>query len=237
MKIGILEVGQNNAKMDQRHPHYAEMFISMFASIGAPLSCTAIAVKDGIFPASVSAFDGYLITGSAFGVYDDVPWIDQLLSFIREAHAQKIPLMGICFGHQLLAHALGGRAEKSEKGWGVGERKVDIKAHAPWMGSDKSNVTLIYFHQDQITELPPGATCIAGDAFCPNAMFAIDDTVFSVQGHPEFSADYSRDLLTILTPKVGEERTKTALATLNNTTDDIIVADWIQTFFQQPRTA
>ncbi|CAI8352065.1 MAG: Gamma-glutamyl-L-1-hydroxyisopropylamide hydrolase [Alphaproteobacteria bacterium UBA4588] len=234
MKIGILEAGQNNAKMDPRHPQYATMFTSMFAAISAPLSCTAIAVKDGIFPESVDTFDGYLITGSACGVYDDEPWINQLIFFVREAHAQKIPLMGICFGHQLLAHALGGWAEKSEKGWGVGERTVDIKTHAHWMHGDKNTVTLIYFHQDQVTKLPPEATCIAGDTFCPNAIFAIDDTVFSVQGHPEFSADYSRDLLTVLTPKVGDEQTKTALASLNNTTDDSVVADWIQAFFCRP---
>ena len=83
MKIGILEAGQNNAKMDPRHPQYATMFTSMFTAISAPLSCTAIAVKDGIFPESVDAFDGYLITGSACGVYDDEPWINQLISFVR----------------------------------------------------------------------------------------------------------------------------------------------------------
>ena len=233
MNIGILEVGQNNAKMNKRRPNYAEMFMTLLETEYASLTFTPLAVQDGIFPTSVSAYDGYLVTGSAYGVYDDMPWLMPLMSFIREAYKQQIPQMGICFGHQVLAHALGGWAEKSEKGWGVGIRSADITAPTDWMKGAGKTISLIYFHQDQVVKLPEGAVRIAGNSFCPNAGFVIGIIIFSLQGHPEFPVDYAEELLGILTPKVGKELSFDALSTLNRPTDNALVADWIRRFFLQ----
>ena len=233
MDIGILEVGQNNAKMDKRRPHYADMFITLLEIENTALTFTPIAVRDGVFPTCVSAYDGYLVTGSAYGVYDEMPWLMPLISLIRAAYEQQIPQMGICFGHQVIAHALGGSVEKSEKGWGVGIRSADITAPTNWMKGAGETMRLIYFHQDQVVRLPDAAHRIAGNLFCPNAGFAIGTIIFSLQGHPEFPVDYAKELLGILKPKVGKDLTCDALLTLNRPTDNALVADWIRRFFLQ----
>ncbi len=231
MNIAILEVGQNNAKRDKRRPHYADMFMKLLETENAELAFTPIAVRAGIFPNYISEYDGYVVTGSAYGVYDDMPWLMPLKSLIREAYEQQIPQMRICFGHQILAHSLGGWAEKSEKGWGVRIRSEDITAPTTWMKGAGETISLIYFHQDQVVKLPEGARRIAGNSFCPNAGFAIGTTIFSLQGHPEFPVNYAKELLSIFTPKVGRELICDALSTLNRPTDNALVADWIRRFF------
>ena len=240
MHIAILETGRINPAIADRFPRYPDMFRSMFdaaslsATGGAPdtdsFTFTAVPVLDGEFPATVDDYDGYLVTGSAAGVYDDYDWIDPLKAFIRDLHAADKPLAGVCFGHQIIAEALGGTCIKWPGGWGVGPFDVALDNTPRWM-PQRDQVRLIHVHQDQVTRLPEGATHLGATGFCDNAMFYVGDSVFCMQGHPEFEADYTGALLTLREDSIGTEKVATALEGLKQEHEGIIIARWILSFF------
>jgi GMP synthase-like glutamine amidotransferase len=157
-----------------------------------------LAVVDEVFPAQIDDYDGYLVSGSAYGVYDDAPFIPKLMDFLRQIYAAKKPLAGVCFGHQIIAHALGGHAGKWDKGWGLGVKELALTDLPDWIETSRDKINLIHVHQDQVTSLPDGARRIASANHCTNAAFVIGDDVFAIQGHPEFDADYTDALSNLL---------------------------------------
>ena len=161
----------------------------------------------------------FLITGSKAGVYENHAWIAPLMAWIREAHAREARILGICFGHQVLAEALGGKVTKSEKGWGVGVR--ELAWHGQHLLPQKERLKLIYSHQDQVQQLPQGAELMAGDDFCPHAAFHIGNRVMGFQGHPEFDAAYTRRLLPRRAADIGEPRFQQAMVSLTQATDSV----------------
>ena len=133
---------------------------------------------DDVFPQTVDDYDGYLVTGSAYGVYDDAPFIPKLMAFIRDIFAAGKPLVGVCFGHQIVAHALGGHAAKFDGGWGIGTMPIKIVGKADWIPADIEKLDLIHVHQDQVITLPRVGLPIR---FCQNAAFAIGRQVFATR--------------------------------------------------------
>jgi len=237
MKIAILETGRINEAIASRFDRYPEMFRTMFSRAGADdLELITIPVVDGVIPASVDEFDGYLVTGSAAGVYDDFDWIAPLMAFLREAHAADKPLVGICFGHQVIAHALGGHTEKWHDGWGLGVYDVALDDAPDWMPSEDS-VRLIHLHQDQVVKLPDEARLIGSTSFCTNAMFYIGDNVFCMQGHPEFTPEYTAALMEARVDTMGKERVSDALSSLEDDHQGVAIASWIVSFFRQHGSA
>ena len=128
-------------------------------------------------------------------MYDDEPWIEPLAGFVRAVHDARVPCVGICFGHQLLAHALGGRTERAAVGWGVGALPMTVTDHEPWMEPELATVTLLYSHQDQVTALPADGGCSRRPPTAPSPCSRSASDLIGIQAHPEFGAAYLRALL------------------------------------------
>ena len=235
--IGILQTGQNRAEMTGKFDDYPVLFDRLLRVNGQDSWCEmkTFRVLDGDVPEAVTACDGYIVTGSAAGVYEDHDWMAPLMAFLAQAHSAAVPLLGICFGHQAIAQALGGEVKKWPAGWGVGVRTAKIcpatDALPAFMADAPDDFSLIYFHQDQVTRLPEGAVRLATSAFCENSGYTIGNTVLCLQGHPEFEAAYSAALLDAITDKVGVERSAAAKESLQQPTDARLVAGWIKGFF------
>jgi GMP synthase-like glutamine amidotransferase len=187
-------------------------------------------VPAGDYPDRPEACDGYILTGAAAGVYDGDPWIDQLLQFLRAAKG-RAKLVGICFGHQAMAQAFGGTVIQSPKGWGVGLHTYGVETHRPWMDQTPA-FSLSASHQDQVVELPPAATVIAGSDFCPLGTLAYDDGMtISCQLHPEFAPDYSIALIEGRRgQRIPDDLAAQAVESLKTPDDHARFADWIARF-------
>ncbi|MFK7800471.1 MAG: type 1 glutamine amidotransferase [Anaerolineae bacterium] len=193
-------------------------------------------ITEDDFPNSPAECDGYIITGSPAGAYDTHPWIPKLSQFIRDTHAAGIKMVGICFGHQILAHALGGEAKKSEKGWGMGLREFNLETEErpEWLTlpADNGECNLYFCHQDQVVTLPKNAKRLAGSEFCPNAMFTLDDQILGMQGHPEFTNKTMDVTVDYFTGKLDDDFIEEVVSTTQTEVnpDDKVAAEWVVNF-------
>ncbi len=223
MKIGILQTGHAPDQLLDKTGDYDTLFQRLLDGHG--FSFVTYNVVDMEFPDDISACDGWLITGSKHGAYEDLPFIAPLEDFIREVYAADIPLVGICFGHQIIAQALGGKVEKFDGGWAVGRTTYE------WNGESMS---LNAWHQDQVTHLPREAKVIASNDFCANAALVYDKRIFSTQPHPEFDPDFIDALVTHRGKGVvPDDQLAEAHANLDKPIDSPRIADQIARFFKE----
>jgi GMP synthase-like glutamine amidotransferase len=200
--LGILKADSVNPDLQVQHGDYTVMFVSVLGEADPALRFQIYDVTQFEYPDDLDDCDGYLITGSRHSVYEPIEWITRLGEFVVELNAAKKKLVGICFGHQLVAHVLGGRTAKSSKGWGVGRHETTLldPSRPQW----SSEFGLLSSHQDQVQSLPQQARVIAQSDFCPIAGMAIGDHIVTLQGHPEFTKAYARDLLGVRRELLGE---------------------------------
>ena len=236
MRIGILQAGVTPDDLIEKHGSYANMFVRLFDQEGIQFEYQIYTVCEEFMPQTVDECDAWLITGSKFGVYEKLSWIPPLTSFIREIFDAKIPLIGICFGHQMIAQALGGRVEKSIKGWGLGLDTYSLKADPPFKTNGCDSIALQIFHQDQVVELPPGAEVFAQSDFCEYAGLYIGDKVMTIQAHPEFPTSYNLDLLKVrkqtVLPGALAEAAQKELEQHNTQSDSALFGRWMASFMQ-----
>ncbi len=230
MKIGLLV----NDHVADRFRHISGDYTDMFQRLlgSDDVEIVAYDVVAGELPASPEECDAWVATGSRHSVNDDEPWIHRLEGFVRRVAESHVPYVGICFGHQMLAKALGGTVEKSERGWGVGVQEVETAADLG-LGS---GYRVLASHQDQVVEVPPGAEVLGWSEHCPVSMFTIDGTMMGIQGHPEFEPEYSEALMRERRGRaIPEEVADAGIASLSTTPDNDRLADWILGFIRTAR--
>lgn len=187
MKIGILACGITPDELISDFGTYSEMIASLVCSVNDSFEFETFDVRDDHFPASANTCDGWIISGSKFCVGEESPWMIRLQALIKDIYAEKIPTVGICFGHQIVAAALGGKVGKHSGGWGVGLHRYETITEDELFKELKGGFTLNAMHQDQILELPESAEVLARSDFCEYAALNYSNTIFTVQAHPEFS--------------------------------------------------
>ena len=230
MNVGLLQCDHVAERFAHIAGDYPAMFGALFEQYAPDITLMNFAVCDDEWPENTGDCAAYLCTGSRFSVYDDVPWIHRLKDFVRELQAANKPFVGICFGHQMLAEALGGRVAKAESGWGVGVHALEVSQTENWMQPPQTVCRLQYMHQDQVLELPTGSVVLGGSAHCPVGMFRVGQTMLGIQAHPEFPVAYSAALLHDRRTRIGDACTQTALESLQQSTDDGVVTQWLAAF-------
>jgi GMP synthase-like glutamine amidotransferase len=230
MRIGILQTDAVLTEYQPRFGDYPAMFVDLLSGEQRrrPQFVT-YRVLEGDLP-EPAACDAYLITGSRHSVYEDEAWIGALAEFVGNAMAAGRKIVGICFGHQLVAHYFGGRTEPASVGWGVGVHGAEIVSRESWMDPHQESVSMLSSHKDQVVALPRGARRVASSAFCPNAAYAIGDVVMTWQGHPEFGKDYAETLMRRREARLGPETFAAGLASLEDDIDRGLLARWILNF-------
>lgn len=203
----------------------------LFKSINAPFKCRAYEINKGKFPTSTKSCDAYIVAGSIKAVYDSNPWISELSRFIKRVDREERKLIGICFGHQAIAQALGGYASKSEKGWGLGLKEFKIRRHKSWMEPVLDNCNLYFVHQDQVMRLPSEAELLGTSDFCVNNIYCIGNRVLGIQGHPEYSYGNLIKIMELLKDQVPVEVYENGLNSVDKgEPDSLTIAKWIVNF-------
>jgi GMP synthase-like glutamine amidotransferase len=233
MKIGILKTDTVREEWVPRFGEYPDMFMQLLRDRDPSLEFAVYDSQQCEYPGDIDEVDAYLITGSRNSVYEDQPWIHRLIEFVRELHRRRKPLVGICFGHQIVAQALGGRTVKAEQGWGVGLHRHRFLRRPEWFDDGDLEFAVLVSHQDQVVENAQGAECLAASDFCPNAVCQIGDHILTFQGHPEFVNGYSREIIDYRRETLGEKVYAAGLASLSELPDSARMADWILGFLRR----
>lgn len=237
--IAVLLANTDTSAFARRYPDDAQKVVAMLQPLRPQWTTRIYAARDGEFPAADVPLDGVIITGSPASVNDPLPWIATAEAFVRDLARRGIPTVGLCFGHQLIARALGGRVVRATD-WGLGIGHIDVAATRPWMEPAAPHLNLYAAHQDQVQQLPPGAQWLGGDAFCPNGLFVVGaapgvETLLGVQYHPELPTDFMRALLDHLEPHLPLGVVARARPQLDTPVDAALFFQWIARFIELPR--
>lgn len=224
-RIAILKTGAPPAALAATHGDYPAMFRDL---LGEGFAFETFDVQAGEWP-DPTAFDAAILTGSAAGVYEDAPWISELLDWIRAAKG-RTRLVGICFGHQAMAQALGGRVEKSERGWGVGLHRYEVVSPEPWMSPEATAVAIPASHQDQVVQKPAEARVLLRSDFTPFAGLAWGEDAISFQAHPEFTPAFATDLTAGRHDRIDPALVERAVDSLKAPDDRALVGRWVGRF-------
>jgi len=232
MKAAILQCDNVLEKFQPLFGDYPKMLMQMFDGINLPLSFDTYDCKRGQFPTNINEYDFYITTGSKASVYDGLDWVQELILFIQQLDIKKKKLIGICFGHQLIAMAREGKVEKSEKGWGVGIAQNRVVANPQWMSKKTSEINILVSHKDQIVKLPVDTLLIAESDFCPFFVVQWGKHFLSIQGHPEWSSDYARAMMNDRRGIIPSDTIDAGISSLQVAPQNDVFVEWIMDFVQ-----
>ena len=228
MKVGLLICDAVPEKYQSEFRDYPEMFSDLFPNY----EMVGYKVREGKFPKNITDHEVYMATGSVHSVYEDLDWIQKTKAFIRKIKETNRYFIGFCFGHQLLAEAMGGKVEKAAIGWCVGTHQLEIIQKTAWMEPLKTKANFLFMCQDQVIKLPPNAERLASSPDCPNAMIQIGDKMLSIQGHPEFPKAYDQILMETRRDKIGPAKVEAGIASLKQDLDIELFRSWVDNFIQ-----
>ena len=226
MNVGLLECDEVSGRFAQVSGGYREMFAALIPEA----RFRYYRAHEGNLPATAAECEAWICTGSRYSAYDTMPWISDLLQLIREIEKSRVPFVGICFGHQVLAQALGGEVAKAENGWGVGVLPMEIVSSESWMQPPRAEVRIQHMHQDQVQRLPAGSVVLGRSAHCEVGMFRVGATMLGIEGHPEFPADFAEALIRARRESIGAATSEAALKTVRAPNDGPLVGRWIARF-------
>jgi GMP synthase-like glutamine amidotransferase len=232
VKLGILRTDTVRPEWAVDFGQYPDMFVSLLSRADPGMEFVAYDVEGGQYPDDIDEVDAYLITGSKSSVYDEKPWIPPLIDFVQKIAAHKKKIIGICFGHQLVAQALGGKTEKSDNGWGAGLHTHTFRETPAWHDGGDADLNILVSHQDQVVENATGARVLASSPFCENAVCQIGEQILTFQGHPEFIPEYSRAIMEFRRELFGEEVYHSGVASLGAEQQGDRVAHWVVNFLK-----
>jgi GMP synthase-like glutamine amidotransferase len=226
VKVGLLECDDVVGRFPEVKGGYREMFAALLPGF----SFRYYAAHRGQLPSSPAECDAWIATGSKYSVYEKHPWIEELAAFIR---GTEKPFVGICFGHQMLAHAMGGEVAKAKQGWGVGILPLEILAKEPWMAPPMKQLRIQHMHQDQVLRLPEKSVVLGRSPHCEVGMFRIGETMLGIEGHPEFTVEYGAALINARRKQIGDAQSERALLSLKERSDGRVVGRWIERFLRR----
>jgi GMP synthase-like glutamine amidotransferase len=225
MNVNILVCDWFEGLLPDFVPTFPHLFYQLFDPVFPQASYKLFDVKKGELPANLKQDELYLVAGSRAGAYEDIPWVKTLLEFIRRGYNENIRMVGICFGHQAIAQALGGKVEPSPKGWGAGARRSEIVHPKALQFFPDGELCLYYNHNDQVVTLPSIAERVATSGFCENEAFIIGDNILCFQGHPEYTKAYMEHVID--TAKVSQEIKERSTESLKEKAMNEEVARWV----------
>ncbi len=235
MKLTLVQPTDVPGPLRDRFGAYHLMVERMFA--GQAFTFETIRLSEGETLPDPSSLDATLVMGSAAGVYDaHYPWMEPLRDYIRQAYAARTPMVGICFGHQIMADALGGDVRKSEKGWGLGRHVYEVKSRPAPVAGNLPEFAIACSHQDQVIAPPAEAETFLASSFTPHAgLMYRNGAAMSLQPHPEFDDDYTIALAELRRGKAPDAVIDTALASVSRPSDSHEVAGYLGAFLRQGR--
>lgn len=233
LRICILETDNIHPDLVDQFQGYGRMFQRLFARQPIAAEFEVFNVVAGHYPDDQQHYDAYLITGSKADSFGTDAWIETLRLYLRKRYQLGDKLLGVCFGHQLLASLLGGKTERATQGWGVGVHHYQVSEQPQWMQPSTERLAMLISHQDQVTVAPDNATILASSDFCPIGAYYIGDQVLCFQGHPEFDHDYSRSVLEIRQGLYGEQVYQRGINSLEHEHQGSVVAEWMMRFAGQ----
>jgi len=193
--IGIVRPGSTYADMIERFGDYDAWFARALEPFGAEIRLWDVIGGD---TPDLGEADGWIVTGARSAVYDDDPWIERLSGWIRCVVDAGEPLLGVCYGHQILCAAAGGIVEKHPRGWELGTVEVELTPAGredPLFEGLPDTFLVQATHQDYVAMAPPGARTLAGNPHTAVQAVAVGPSARGVQFHPEVTAAIEDDFV------------------------------------------
>lgn len=232
VRVDVLLMNTDRSAFAQRHPDDSHKVITALQAARPDWEYRAWAARDGELPTDPLAADAWVLTGSVASVTQPEPWMELTADALRQRHAAGRTLVGLCFGHQLIAQALGGTVGKSTGGFRLGVADTALAAHEPWMDPPLPRLSLFAAHEDQVQQTPPGARVLGGNDFCPVGAYAIGRHVLCTQYHPELTREFMRDLLASFGHKFDAQVVAGATTEIEQPVDAALFMQWVARFIE-----